>query len=387
MPGHRKARPISTRQEKVDFFFGIDFILHIGYRPGAARQDAGNDPPRPEDDVSSSRRNRQVVLAARPDGIPQAAHFALVEGEAVPPGPGEVLVRNEFVSVDPAMRGWVSPVANYSEPVAVGAVMRSSAVGVVEESRSDRYSPGDRVLGMFGWQERATVPASAVVRRVDTEQESASLALGVLGMTGATAWFALTEIGRPRPGDTVVVSTAAGAVGSVAGQLARFAGCRTVGLTGGPSKVRHCTEDLGYDVALDHRSPTLAADLAEACPDGVDVFFDNTSGAVADAVLPLLAVRARVVVCGTAAVPTWDPWPTGPLVSRYLLTKRARMEGFLWFDHEHRIDEALARLRPLVESGRLQHREDVLVGLESAPDAIAGLYRGENLGKRVIRLP
>lgn len=329
---------------------------------------------------------RQVVLVARPQGIPQTEHFAVVEAPVRPPAPGEVLVRNEFCSVDPAMRGWVGAVANYSEPVPLGSVMRATAVGVVEESRSPLYAPGDRVLGWFGWQELATVPTTAVERRVDLDGLSPSLALGVLGMTGGTAYFALTEVGAPRVGDTVVVSTAAGAVGSVAGQLARLAGCRTVGITGGPEKVRICTEEFGYDVALDHRSPDLAADLAAACPDGVDVFFDNTSGPIADAVLPLLAPRARVVVCGTASVPSWDPWPTGPLVSRHLLTKRARMEGFIWFDHAHRVDEALARLVPLVRSGRLRHREEVLDGLDAAPDAIAGLYRGDNLGKRVIRV-
>ena len=330
--------------------------------------------------------HRQVVLAARPDGVPQAEHFAVVEAPIRAPQPGEVLVRNEFCSVDPAMRGWVGAVANYSEPVAIGAVMRATAVGVVVESRTPLYSPGDRVLGWFGWQELATVAATAVERRVDLGELSPSLALGVLGMTGGTAYFALTEIGRPRVGDTVVVSTAAGAVGSVAGQLARLSGCRTVGIAGGPEKVRICTEEFGYDVALDHRSPTLAADLAADCPDGVDVFFDNTSGPIADAVMPLLAQHARVVVCGTASIASWDPWPTGPLVTRHLLTKRARMEGFIWFDHAHRIDEALARLVPLVRSGALRHREEVLDGLDAAPDAIAGLYRGENLGKRIIRV-
>lgn len=333
-----------------------------------------------------SALHRQVVLVSRPEGIPQASDFAVVEAETRPPGPGEVLVRNEFLSVDPAMRGWVSPVANYSEPVAIGAVMRSHSVGRVVESRSDAYAVGDLVLGMTGWTEMATVPATTVDRRLPDDDLPASWALGVLGLTGVTAFFGMTEVGRPRVGDTVVVSTAAGAVGSVAGQLAGLAGCRTVGIAGGADKVRLCLEEFGYDAAVDYRSPTFAADLAAACPAGIDVYYDNTGGAISDVVLTLINRRARIVVCGTASIASWDPWPVGPLATRHLLTKSARMEGFLFFDYEHRLDEAVAALSALLRTGRLRHREDILEGIESAPDAIAGLYRGENLGKRVIRL-
>jgi NADPH-dependent curcumin reductase CurA len=336
--------------------------------------------------MSGPDTHRQVVLVSRPDGIPQAENFAIVQAEVRPPGPGEVLVRNAFLSVDPAMRGWVSAVANYSTPVPLGAVMRSYAVGRVEESHSDHFAVGERVMGMFGWQEYATVDASAILRRVPNDGLSPSLSLGVLGLTGATAWFAMNEIGRPQVGDSVVVSTAAGAVGSVAGQLARLTGCRTVGIAGGPEKVRLCVEEFGYNAAVDYRSATFEADLAAACPDGVDVYFDNTSGAISDAVLRLINRRARIVVCGTASVVSWDPWPVGPLVSRHLLMKRARMEGFLFLDHEHRLGEAVARLTALVRDRRLRHREDVLEGIDSAPDSIAGLYRGDNLGKRVIRV-
>lgn len=329
---------------------------------------------------------RQVVLVHRPHGIPQAEHFAVVDGQTPAPGRGQLLVRNEYLSVDPAMRGWVSAVANYADPVALGDVMRSFAVGVVEESRTDAFAVGDRVVGMFGWQERATIEPSAVIRRVDETDLPPTLALGILGLTGTTAWFALTDKGQPRVGDTVVVSTAAGAVGSVAGQLAKLAGCRTVGITGGPEKVQLCLNDFQYDVALDYRSPTFESDVAAACPSGVDIYFDNTSGPISDAVLPLLAKNARVVICGTSAVDSWDPWPQGPMMSRHLLVKSARAEGFLYFDYAHRVDEAVRRLASLVRSGQLRYREDILRGLESAPGAIAGLYRGENLGKRIIDL-
>lgn len=330
--------------------------------------------------------NRQVVLASRPSGIPQAEHFAVVDGQVGEPGPGEILVRNEVLSVDPAMRGWVSAEANYAEPVPVGGVMRAFTVGVVEQSRSDAYAVGDRVMGMFGWQERAVVDAAEVARRIPDDGMAPSLALGVLGLTGATAWFALTEVGRPVVGETVVVSTAAGSVGSIAGQLAKASGCRTVGITGGPEKVRLCLEEFGYDAAVDYRSPTFAADLRAVLPDGLDVYFDNTAGAISDEVLLHLNKRARVIVCGTASVPSWDPVPLGPRVNRILLTRSARIEGFLYFDYQHRLEEAVAHLTRLIRDGRLHHREDVLHGLESAPDAIAGLYRGENLGKRVILL-
>ncbi len=332
------------------------------------------------------RRNRQVVLTSRPAGIPTAENFAITDAVVAVPGPGQVLVRNEFLSVDPAMRGWVSAVANYSAPVGVGEVMRSNAAGTVVASGVAAYPVGARVTGMFGWQEYALVEAGQVSRRVVEDDLPLSLSLGLLGLNGATAWLALSEIGRPAARETVVVSTAAGSVGSAVGQLARMAGARTVGISGGAAKTDLCTQVFGYDAAVDYRSPSFAADLAAACPDGVDVYFDNTSGAISDAVLTHLNRRARIVVCGTASVSSWDPWPSGPRVDRHLLTKAARMEGFLFFDHEHRLEEAVAHLAPLVRSGELRYLEDVLDGLERAPDAIAGLYRGDNLGKRVIRL-
>jgi NADPH-dependent curcumin reductase len=336
--------------------------------------------------VTRDTPNRQVVLMSRPAGIPAAENFAIREAPVAEPGAGQVLVRNEFLSVDPAMRGWVSAVANYSTPVGIGEVMRSLAAGTVVASGHADYRVGTKIVGMFGWQEYAVVDADRVYRRIGEDDLPLSLSLGVLGLTGATAWLALTEIGRPAPGETVVVSTAAGSVGSAVGQLARKAGARTVGIAGGAAKTDLCTEVFGYDAAVDYRSRTFEADLATACPEGVDVYFDNTSGPISDAVVTHLNRRARIIVCGTAAVSSWDPWPQGPRVERHLLTKVARMEGFLFFEHLHRLGEAVEHLAPLVRSGELRYLEDVLDGLEQAPDAIAGLYRGDNLGKRVIRL-
>ena len=330
--------------------------------------------------------NRQVRLRARPDGIPQAEHFELVEAAMPAPAEGEVLVRNSFLSVEPAMRGWVSAVANYSEPVALGAVMRSLAAGTVVESRHPDWRPGDRVTGMFGWQEFAAVRPSAIQRKVVDDDLPLSAALGVLGLNGLTAYFGLLDAGQPRAGETVVVSTAAGAVGSCVGQIARIEGCRTVGIAGGPTKAALCREAFGFDAAVDYKAAGFEAALAAACPGGIDVYFDNTAGAISDAVLRHLNVGARVVICGTASIASWDPVPPGPRVERHLLVKRARMQGILVFDYADRYAEGLAKLATWVREGRIRYREDILVGIEQAPDAIAGLYRGDNLGKRLIRI-
>lgn len=330
--------------------------------------------------------NHQVVLTARPHGIPQPEHFAVRAAEAVPAPEGGLLVRTTYLSVDPAMRGWVSAVANYSEPVGIGEVMRSFAVGEVVESRHPDFREGEVVMGMFGWQELAAVPADAVWRKVTEHDLPASLSLGVLGLNGLTAWAGVQRVLRPRPGSTVVVSSAAGAVGSAVGQLCRDLGCRTVGVAGGPEKAGRCVSEFGYDVGLDHRSPTFVEELAAATPEGVDHYFDNTSGPITDAVLRRLRAHASVLVCGTAAIASWDPWPTGPRVDRIVLTQRARIEGFLAFDHLDVLPEAVEQLADLVRSGRLAYREHVLEGLEAAPGAVSMLYAGTNDGKLVIRV-
>lgn len=331
-------------------------------------------------------RNRQVLLKSRPSGIPQAEHFELVERPIPDLADGQILVRNAFLSVEPAMRGWVSAVANYSEPVAIGAVMRALACGHVIASRDPAFAPGDAVTGMFGWQEFAVLPAGAVQRKVIEADLPISTSLGVLGLNGLTAYFGLLDLGAPRPTQTVVVSTAAGSVGSAVGQIAKLHGCRAVGIAGGPAKVRQCLDQFGYDAALDYKAGALDAALQTACPNGVDVYFDNTAGAISDAVLARLNVGARVVICGTASVASWDPAPLGPRVERHLLVKRARMQGFIIFDFAPRFGEALPKLAQWVRDRRLRYVEDILEGIEHAPAAIAGLYRGENMGKRLIRV-
>jgi NADPH-dependent curcumin reductase CurA len=332
------------------------------------------------------RTNRQVRLRSRPPGIPEAEHFEIVEAPLPDLSDGQVLVRNIYLSVDPAMRGWVSAVANYSEPVALGAVMRSLAVGRVEGSRDPDFHPGDYVTGMFGWQDYAAIDGKTIQRKVVEMGLPISTSLGVLGLNGLTAYLALLDVGQPKPGETVVVSTAAGAVGSCVGQIARIKGCRTAGIAGGPDKVRICHEEFRYDAAVDYKADDFESALEAACPRGVDVYFDNTAGRISDAVMRRLNVGARVVICGTASIASWDPMPHGPRVERHLLVKRARMQGFLVFDHSQRFSEALRELEGWVRAGHISYREDILDGIEHAPGSIAGLYRGENLGKRLIRI-
>lgn len=336
--------------------------------------------------MMNATSNRQVRLKARPSGIPQEEHFELVDAPIPQPAEGELVVRNIYLAVEPAMRGWVSSVANYAEPVPVGGVMRGFAVGRVTASRHPDFRAGDYVTGMFGWQDYAAVDARTVQRKITDTGLPLSTALGVLGINGLTAYFGLLEIGEPRAGETVVVSTGAGAVGSCVGQIAKIKGCRSVAIAGGPVKTELCRREFGFDAAIDYRADDLDARLAEACPGGVDVYFDNTAGEISDAVLRHLAVGARVVICGTASVASWSPPPLGPRVERHLIVKRARMQGFLIFDYAARYPEGLSALTPWVRSGAIRYREEILEGIERAPGSIAGLYRGENLGRRLIRI-
>jgi hypothetical protein len=329
--------------------------------------------------------NRQVVLAARPQGIPQAEHFRIVESPLPQPAPGEVLVRNEWLSVEPAMRGWVNAAANYSQPIAIGEVMRSFAAGRIVQSRHPEWPVGTPVCGLFGWQEFAAVGVDVIERRILEDDLPLSTSLGILGINGITAHYGLLQIGQPHSGETVVVSTGAGAVGSAVGQIAKRLGCRTIAITGGEQKVRLCLDTFGFDEAVDYKASDFAQRLAAVC-DGVDIYYDNTSGAISDTVFAHLRVGARVVICGTASIASWEPAPSGPRVERQLLVKRARMQGFVIFDHPSYYAQARADLARWIRRKELVYLEDVLPGIESAPDAIAGLYRGDNLGKRLIRL-
>lgn len=336
--------------------------------------------------MQNAQVNRQILLKSRPEGIPQAEHFEIVTTPIPEVAAGEFLVRNEFLSVEPAMRGWVNAVANYSDAVQLGEVMRAFSAGEVVASRHPGYAVGDKVMGMLGWQDYSLTTGAPVRRKVKEADLSLTLSLGVLGINGVTAYFALSEIGVPRPGDTVVVSTAAGAVGSAVGQIAKMYGCRTVGIAGGAAKVQVCLDDFGFDAAIDYKAPDFEAQLAAACPDGVDIYHDNTAGMITDAVLRHINKNARIIICGTASVSNWDPWPVGPRAERHLLNKSARMQGFLVWDYEHRYEEAVERLASWVREGSLRYREEIIDGIEHAPGSIAELYGGQNLGKRLIRL-
>lgn len=331
-------------------------------------------------------RHRRVFLKQRPVGIPEAEHFGIEEVALPEPGPGELVVRNEFLSVEPAMRGWVNAAANYSSPVRIGETMRGFAAGTVVASRNPAYAEGDRVMGMLGWQEYAVTDGKSIRRKILENDLPLSCSLGVLGINGVTAYFALSEVARPRPGDTLVVSTAAGAVGSAVGQIAKLAGCRTVGITGGATKVQQCIDTFGFDAAVDYKAQGFEAALAEATPHGVDIYHDNTAGAVSDAVIRRINKGARIVVCGTASVASWDDWPSGPRVERHLLNKAASMHGFLVWDYEHRYEEAVSRLAEWIRRGQLVHKEQILNGIDQAPGAISTLYRGDNHGKLLIQL-
>jgi NADPH-dependent curcumin reductase len=281
-----------------------------------------------EETAMAPKTTRQVRLKSRPNGIPQAENFEIAETAVPDLSDRQFLVRNEFLSVEPAMRGWVSAAANYSTPVGIGEVMRSFAAGTVVASRHPDYPEGQAVMGLLGWQDYAVSDGKSITRKVREKDLPLSLSLGILGLNGVTAYFGLLDVGAPRPGDTVVVSTAAGAVGSAVGQIAKLSGSRTVGLTGGAAKVKLCREEFGYDAAIDYKAGKLDEALKESCPRGIDVYFDNTSGAISDAVLPQLAIGARVVICGTASISSWDPPPTGPRVERHILVNGRRCRAF-----------------------------------------------------------
>ena len=330
--------------------------------------------------------NRRVVLSSRPKGVPTADHFSVEEVPVPDLDGGQILVHNSFWSVDPAMRGWVNDVPNYLPPVEIGAVMRSFAVGQVVASRHPDYAEGETVTGMFGWQRYAALDAAVVDRKVTETDLSPSLALGALGLNGVTAYFGLLDVCDPQPGETVVVSTAAGAVGSAVGQIAKIRGCRTVGITSSPQKMALCREAFGYDAVINYREDDVAEALASAAPDGVDCYFDNTAGPISDAVMTRLAHGARITICGTAAHTDWDPIPVGPRVNRQMLVARATMKGFLVLDYKDRYGEAISQLAAWIREGKLKDREHILEGAEAARGAIEMLYQGRNTGKLLVRV-
>lgn len=337
----------------------------------------------------NTNQNRRIVLASRPIGEPTAANFRLETGPVPEPGEGQILLRNLTLSLDPYMRGRMSAAKSYAPPVELGDVMVGGAVSRVVASRHPDFREGELVLAYTGWQDYALSDGQGVLKLGDLARPS--LALGVLGMPGFTAYMGLLDIGQPRAGETVVVAAASGAVGSIVGQIAKIKGCRVVGIAGGAEKCGWVVDELGFDVCLDHRSPDLAEQLAKACPDGIDVYFESVGGKVFDAVLPLLNPKARVPVCGLIAQYNATALPEGPdrlpLLAATVLKQRIRMQGFIIFDdYGERYPEFAAEMGNWVAEGRIRFREHITEGLEAAPAALIGLLRGENFGKAIVRI-
>jgi NADPH-dependent curcumin reductase len=330
--------------------------------------------------------NRQIRLAARPTGLPDAGCWQLTEEPVPEPGDGELRVAISHVSLDPAMRGWMNDARSYIPPVEIGAVMRAAAAGEVTASNHPGFAVGDHVTGAFGVQEHAISDGAGVVR-ADTALAALPTWLGTLGLTGRTAYFGLRDVGRAQAGDTVVVSGAAGAVGSVAGQIAKLDGCRAIGIAGGEEKCRWLLDDLGFDAAIDYRSEDVRRALRGHAPDGVDVYFDNVGGEILDAVLTRLARGARVVICGAVSQYNATGAVRGPSNYLSLLVARASMTGMVVFDYADRYAEAAAEMAGWLRDGRLTTREDVVEGgVEAFPETLLRLFRGENIGKLVLKV-
>jgi NADPH-dependent curcumin reductase CurA len=334
--------------------------------------------------MTMSRINHQFRLAARPVGLPKRSDWSYTEEPVRDPGPGELLVQLLYVSLDPAMRGWMNEGKSYIEPVAIGEVMRSGGVGRVIASQNPAFAVGDHVVGILGVQEYA-ISNGRGLTKVDPRLAPLPVYLSVLGVTGLTAYFGLLEVGQPKAGETVVVSGAAGATGMAAGQIAKIKGCRAVGIAGGADKCRFVKE-LGFDAAIDYKTENVPQALRAHCPRGVDVYFDNVGGDILDAVLAQLAARARVALCG--AISQYNN--TGPIKgpSNYLslLINRATMKGFIVFDFADRYAEAIREMAGWLAAGKLKSREDVVEGLQTFPETFLKLFKGENIGKLMIKV-
>ncbi|MGH7903830.1 MAG: NADP-dependent oxidoreductase [Candidatus Dormibacteraceae bacterium] len=328
---------------------------------------------------------RVVRLAARPRGVPEPGDFEIAEASLAATAEGEVLVRNLLMSVDPYMRGRMGGVRTYVEPFQVGETLTGAAVGRIVESRAAGLAVGDLVVSQMGWRELFTSGPRGL-RRLEPGPVPASAHLGVLGMPGFTAWYGVKEVGRPRQGETVFVSAASGAVGSVAGQLAKAGGCRVVGSAGSPEKVVFLLDELGFDAAFDyHVTPPLDG-LREAAPEGIDLYFDNVGGAHLEAAIQHLHDFGRIVACGMISLYNQSAPAPGPANLGLVVTRRLRLEGFIITDHQDRFGEFLVEVAPLVAGGRLRGRETVVEGIERAPEALIGLFRGDNVGKMLVRL-
>jgi len=330
--------------------------------------------------------NQQIVLNRRPTGLPVEQDFAVREAPVPVAGPGQVLVRTLMVSIEPAMRGWVLDAPNYLPPVPVGSPMRSFGIGEIVTSDIEDYRPGDLVVGFTGWQEWATLEKTQIQRRIDPDLAPISTALGVLGLTGLTAYVGMLDIGQPQRDSTVVVTSAAGAVGSTAGQLAALRGARVVGVAGSDEKCRQCVDYFGFDAAVNYRAESnLAEAIRRRCPDGVDVLFDSVGGTTLDAILDNINIGARVAICGTMSLPP-DGRAVGPRIERRLLVNRVSVQGFLATDHFSRFDRIVGEMAEWLGDGKIRYLEDISPELADAPSALVRLLESRNTGKSLVRV-
>jgi NADPH-dependent curcumin reductase CurA len=340
--------------------------------------------------MASDKVNKQIHLVSRPKGEAGADNFRLVEAPLATPADGQVLVRHHYLSLDPYMRGRMNDAKSYAAPQALNEVMIGGTVGEVVASRHEGYQPGDKVVGMGGWQQYSVVDATkpGMLRKVDTAHIPLQAYLGAVGMPGVTAWYGLVQICEPKEGGTVAVSAASGAVGSVVGQLAKARGCRAVGIAGGPDKCRYVVEELGFDACIDyklHRDlKSLSTALKDACPGGIDGYFENVGGPILDAVVLNMNAHGRMALCGM--ISGYDGQPIPMQFPQMLLTQRLSLQGFIVSEHMEAWPQALKELGTLVATGKLKYRESIAQGIESAPEAFLGLLKGKNFGKQLVKL-
>lgn len=333
-----------------------------------------------------SNINRQFVLASRPVGLPRESDFKMIETPLPDLKDGELLVRAVYLSVDPYMRGRISGMKSYAAPVEIGGIIVAGGIARVVESKNPGFAPGDVVDIYMGWQEYA-ISNGKGLRKLDPSMAPVSTGLGVLGMTGLTAYFGLLDVCAPKPGETVVVSGAAGAVGSIVGQIAKIKGCRTVGIAGGDDKVAWILKECGYDAAFNYKiTENYSAKLKELCPNGIDVYFDNVGGGITDAVFGQLNVGARISICGQISQYNNTKVEMGPRLLGALIVARAKVQGFLVSDYAARFGPALAEMAGWLKAGKLHYREDIVDGFENLPAAFIGLLQGENTGKRLVKV-
>lgn len=329
--------------------------------------------------------NKKIILTHYAEGLPRLDNFSTTQEVMEDCPENNVVIRNHFVSADPAQKGWMSGVTNYAH-APLGETMRALGVGEIIVSRMKDYQVGEFVTGWFGWQEYAHAGTEQIIRKVNPAQAPLQTALGVLGINGLTAYIVLNDILSPKKDETLLVSSAAGTVGSIVGQLAKNKGCRVVGLTGNDQKVALACSEFGYDSVINYQTSGLTEALKKACPNGIDTYFDNVAGEISDSVFPLMNVAGRIAQVGTASIASWHPLPHGPRRERLILTRELHHQGFVIFNHEHRFAEALNHLSAMITAGSLKYREEIYEGLEQAPHALLSLYEGSNTGKTLIRL-